>query len=441
MVSPDHHFDARTPGSQLSSDELPVLVVVFDKGAASAAELAVGLGDAAHLVFAVPQSDYIEPLLPTLGELGAVVELSDDEERDAEVLRPLSPSGIVTFSESRLRLAAGIAERLGLPFHSPSTALALTDKYRQRSALNAAGVSPVRTAVVREPAEWHDAWATVGLPAVVKPVRGEGSRDTFFVESTAEAARVQEKVTDRGRLTGPVVVEEFLRGRPSTPYGDFVSVESVSGPQGVRHIAVTGKFPQEYPFRERGQFWPSTLTSEEEQEVCLLAGEALAALRVQRGMTHTEIKLTPDGPRVIEVNGRLGGNIQDLSVRSGTGNPVRAGGLLALDAPDGLATARPDRVFFQYIYLAPTQPCTMTTAHGLAEVRRLPGVVRYLTYVQPGDLLPGGVGTQRLGHLRGEAPDHESMFGILDKALTMLSYDFKGPDGSVFTLRRSLPSS
>lgn len=70
MVSPDHHFDARTPGSQLSSDELPVLVVVFDKGAASAAELAVGLGDAAHLVFAVPQSDYIEPSCPRSASWG-----------------------------------------------------------------------------------------------------------------------------------------------------------------------------------------------------------------------------------------------------------------------------------------------------------------------------------------------------------------------------------
>ena len=30
------------------------------------------------------------------------------------------------------------------------------------------------------------------------------------------------------------------------------------------------------------------------------------------GGSHTEVKLTPDGPRVIEVNGRLGGGIPEM---------------------------------------------------------------------------------------------------------------------------------
>ncbi|CAL9367495.1 hypothetical protein SUDANB105_00793 [Streptomyces sp. enrichment culture] len=440
-MSQDSLSDASVTRSGGLSGGLPVLIVVFDKGAATAADLAVGLGDVARLVFAVPQSDFTEALLPTLGELGIVVELSEDEERDAEALRALSPSGIVTFSESRLRITAAIAQRLGLPFHSPSTALALTDKHKQRSVLNTAGVSPVRTALVREPRDWKDAWATVGLPAVVKPVRGEGSRNTFFVRSTDDAARIQNEMTVAGELVVPLVVEEFLRGRPSTPYGDYVSVESVSVPQGVTHIAVTGKFPLEHPFRERGQFWPSALTPEEEATVRQLTDKALMALGVERGITHTEIKLTPDGPRVIEVNGRLGGNVQDLSVRAGAGNPVRAGGLLALNAPAGLAQARPDRVCFQYIYLAPAEPCRMTAARGLAEVRRVPGVVRYLAHVRPGDVLPGGIGTQRLADLQGEAPDHKAMFEVLDTALALLEYDFQKQDGSAFTLRRSLPGS
>jgi biotin carboxylase len=33
------------------------------------------------------------------------------------------------------------------------------------------------------------------------------------------------------------------------------------------------------------------------------------ALGIERGMTHSEVKLTASGPRVIEVNGRIGGDL------------------------------------------------------------------------------------------------------------------------------------
>ena len=43
-----------------------------------------------------------------------------------------------------------------------------------------------------------------------------------------------------------------------------------------------------------------------------LAERAARALGVDVGCLHTEIKLTIDGPRVIEVNGRLGGGIPEM---------------------------------------------------------------------------------------------------------------------------------
>ena len=47
-----------------------------------------------------------------------------------------------------------------------------------------------------------------------------------------------------------------------------------------------------------------------------MASAAIEALDVHSGCLHTEIKLTPEGPRVIEVNGRIGGGVPEMLYRA-----------------------------------------------------------------------------------------------------------------------------
>jgi biotin carboxylase len=129
-------------------------------------------------------------------------------------------------------------------------------------------------------------------------------------------------------------------------------VESVCAPDGSTHVAITGKFPLEPPFREQGGFWPAPLPIEDETAILALVDRSLAALDIPVGITHTEVKLTPAGPRVIEVNGRLGGHIHDLAQRSAHLDLVRANALAALGRPVPLSAAEPDRVCFQNFCLA-----------------------------------------------------------------------------------------
>ena len=51
-----------------------------------------------------------------------------------------------------------------------------------------------------------------------------------------------------------------------------------------------------------------------------LATSAIEALGVDTGCLHTEIKFTPDGPRIIEVNGRVGGGVPEMLERA-AGHP------------------------------------------------------------------------------------------------------------------------
>ncbi|WP_412543320.1 ATP-grasp domain-containing protein [Longispora sp. K20-0274] len=403
------------------------IVVVYDAGAAEPLEIRTGLTPLGRVVYALPPSEHNDRVRPLLAEFGEVVPL--DGPGAVERVRRLRPDAVLTFSERRLRLASDLATELGLPGHDPDTARALTDKALQRARLRAAGVDRLRTAPLTGPADWPAAVAEVGLPAVLKPIRGEGSRDTHRILDAAAGAALVADLHRRGATD--FVLEQYLVGRDTHPDGDYVSVESVVTRGRVRHVAVTGKYPQMEPFRERGQFWPARLDDGEADRIARLAGRALAALGVRTGVTHTEVKRTPDGPRVIEVNGRLGGLMNELSTRAGGPDLVRLAGRAALGEDPDVDWARPDGVFFQHYNPAPVRACRLIAVHGVAELRAIPGITGYRRLIQPGTDLPDSVMTRPLDLLTGRAADHAAMLELVGEARRALTFEFGTADGTV----------
>src|SRR5205807_10521521 len=70
--------------------------------------------------------------------------------------------------------------------------------------------------------------------------------------------------------------------------------------------------------RETGCLGPSTLRPDRLASVHRMTEAALTAIGVTQGMCHTELKLTAEGPRIIEVNGRPGGiTVGMLDIMSG----------------------------------------------------------------------------------------------------------------------------
>jgi biotin carboxylase len=263
-----------------------------------------------------PEVDLMAKLLRRLGDVVDVAGMSLDEA--AAAIAAARPDGIVSLADSQLVWTADIAARLELPFLQAEAALNATDKYRQREALAAAGVAVPAHWIVPAPADapgWALLEAQASFPAILKPREGSGSRDVVAVASLDELrARVGElSGRSGGRADGVAVtlmVEEYLGDREQHgAFGGYVSVESVVSDGVVSHLAITGRFPTTEPFRETGFFIPSALGGEERGAVLELAGAAVAAIGVNVGSVHTEIKLTPDGPRTIEVNARIGGSV------------------------------------------------------------------------------------------------------------------------------------
>jgi hypothetical protein len=336
------------------------------------------------------------------------------------------PAAILTFSDDVMPLTAELADRLGLPFHSRQTAELLTDKAAQRSRLAECGVDELGSATLSSPGDWPAASSRIGLPAVLKPLRGNGSRDVYRITGNEQGQALADRLLGSG---ASFVLEEYLVGRTCQPYGDFVSVESIVSDGQVRHLAVTGKLPMVPPFRETGHCWPSPLDEVEQRQVKDLVSRAVSALGVTLGLTHTEIKLTPDGPRIIEVNGRLGGFINDFARSAYRVDLVDIAGRLALGLPLPPLPDRLDRVYFQYLGPTPASAFTLIGTSGGQEVRKLPGVTGYRTLYEPGDTFEPSVMTRYFDLLLGSAEDHAQMFRIMDEARSRLRYRIAFPSG------------
>ena len=141
----------------------------------------------------------------------------------------------------------------------------------------------------------------------------------FRIESLEELRRHYEEATSRYSQT------ELLRGvRPRFDleqviesenwHGDdrfagYGSVEALMFEGEFFPLAVLDRTPLLPPFRETGLMLPSSLPVDRQDEMIAMARAAAEAAGATNGPLHIELMMTPTGPWVIEINGRLGGSI------------------------------------------------------------------------------------------------------------------------------------
>ncbi len=261
------------------------------------------------------------PPLRLLQRIGDVVDSTGlDVSSIAAAVLPFAPSGIVTFSDFSMSLTAVLARHLSLVYHSESTAECLADKNLQRRALLSAGVpGPAVWSVPTESSALAALVAQLRFPVVVKPRRGTGSVATARADDERELWELLARFAD---VDGGLVMEEYLSGRDNEgPFADDFAVELLLQRGRVFRLATTGKFRHAPPFRGRGTFLPSHVDPETEAALFAAAEAAVVALEIKDSFVNVDVKVTPEGPRVVEVNGRLGGHVQ-LLVELAGGPPI-----------------------------------------------------------------------------------------------------------------------
>jgi biotin carboxylase len=335
----------------------------------------------------IPEMQQMTELLNRFGPVVNVHGLDADGILK-ELVDPYRPQGIVTYLDANMTTYARVAETLGLPFFAPTTAVALTDKAEQRRVMHAAGLAVPQFVVIepgRSEIDPANLGAKIGWPAVLKPRSAQGSRYTFFVK---DASHLNDFLEALGPERPEMILERYLADDParqSDPYAAYVSVESVASRGTVSHFALTGRFPLAENFRETGFFIPAAIDAHDCEDVLTLARSAVEALGVAHGFLHTEIKFTPDGPRVIEVNGRIGGGVPEMIGRAADLPVIALTLRLALgedihfDGP--VATTR---IGYRFFLQPPAVSATVASISGLDTVSDYPGVDAISVHQRPG---------------------------------------------------------
>lgn len=368
------------------------------------------------------------------GDALAAPSAAELVEVGAAAARERRIDGVLTFSEPLIASSAELAARLGRRHHSPEAVAAVTSKWLQRQRLAAAGVPTPRHALIESEADLAAAVRAVGLPAVLKPVIGMGSSLVATVDSPEELrarhARAVELHASDVRVDGAparFVLEELLVGADwygDPRMGDYVSVESLTFEGETSHVTVTGKLPLAPPFRETGDVMPAPLSGPQREAVTDLTTRALAALGLTDGASHTEIKLTADGPRVIEVNGRLGGGVALLLPLLTGFDIVTEIGRIALGEPP----APPPKLAGFATMLnphSPPQDVRIAAIRGFDELRAIPGIRHAELLLDVGAVPDWRRGMSWLYYAYGSAPSLAELFALQDRAATCVEVAFE----------------
>lgn len=250
-------------------------------------------------------------------------------------------AGMLSYDEWSVEATAEAADRLGLTTSAPAAITACRDKATTRARLRAAGVPQPESVPVATLDDARAAAARIGFPVVVKARRLAGSIGVVRADSPdelREAFRHTDAVSFPGiRREGvDVLIEQYLDGPE-------VSIDSAVVDGRVTPLVLARKQVGLAPyFEEIGHVVDAADPLLRDATLLDHLQRVHTGLGLTNGMTHTEFRLTRNGPRLVEVNARLGGDFIPYLGQLATGIDLAAvaGGIAAGAALDLTPTTR-----------------------------------------------------------------------------------------------------
>ena len=216
--------------------------------------------------------------------------------------------GVLCWDEARILPASEVAAALGLPGGDVDAIARCRDKHLTRTAFDQAEVPQPRSALVGTLAAALTAAERIGFPVVLKPRALAASLGVVLVSDPADLAAHfgfarDTTVPEAPHYDESVLVEQYVSGPE-------ISVDCAVHGGRVEPICLARK-ELGYPpyFEEIGHRVSGSDPLRVDPEILDILCRAHRALGLRDGMTHVELRLSPAGPKVIEVNGRLGGDL------------------------------------------------------------------------------------------------------------------------------------
>jgi biotin carboxylase len=385
----------------------------------------------AEVVVASEERSTMEPLQE--GSLLTLDFLAPDRAADvvASFHRRHPISAIVAVDEETAVAAATVSRALGLRHNPPESALRARLKHRMREALAASGVPQPAFRVLKTDEEAHRAAEEMRYPSVLKPVFLSGSRGVVRVDDQEgflarfrwlrEFLATEEMRRHGGGDAGLVLVEDYVSGPE-------VALEGLLTEGRLRSLALFDKpDPLEGPFFEETIYvTPSRHPEEMQRKVLEVTARATEAIGLREGPIHAELRLSREGPTVIEVAGRSIGGLCSRALRFGLGITLEELILRHALGKDVSALAREAGASGVMMIPIPRRG-ELAAVEGLDEARALPGIVEVAIAAHPGqELVPLPEGSSYLGFVFARAERPEAVEHALRGAHRRLRFRFAG---------------
>jgi biotin carboxylase len=133
--------------------------------------------------------------------------------RAAQLIEQEDHEHVISFVEADLMRIAALRARYELPGLRPETAVGFRDKIKMKTLASARGISVPAGREINTAVDLLTFLDAVGYPAILKPIAGRGSANTFrLADAKATDAVLRAGVIGRGEGFARLLAEEYVEG-------------------------------------------------------------------------------------------------------------------------------------------------------------------------------------------------------------------------------------
>lgn len=208
--------------------------------------------------------------------------------------------GIATISEYAALPVAYVAKKLNLSGYDYSSAEILSNKFLLRKLQAKLNIPQPGFGLAKNAEEAKEIFESLSKPVMVKPINSCGSRGVFKAYSWEDVSVNLKKSELENFKESGLILEEYMEG---IELGGGVLIKNSK----VFVFGITRKLVNDF-FIPYANILPSQLDSNDKEKIIEYLNSIASELKIGDTYLNVNMILTKEGPRILELGGRLSGN-------------------------------------------------------------------------------------------------------------------------------------
>ncbi len=234
-------------------------------------------------------------------------------------------------SEWLTPLVALLAKKYGCIGNDPIVAFYCRSKYHMRKIFEENNIPSPKFKLCKNFNDILEALKEIQPPCVAKPVGANASYGTFMIQDMKDIEKYRKQyedsieflkkkaikddvftfneeeldlmgVKDKVDMTTDYLIEEYMEGHE-------ISIDALVQEGKVTITGIEDQIRMKPPyFMQIAAKLPYTCSEEEKKTIYDLVEKTIHALGIKNSATHTEIIFSPEGPKIVEIACRIGGD-------------------------------------------------------------------------------------------------------------------------------------